>query len=56
MIPRNYEGNTEEEKTVPSSSNEIFTDQLGVRMMVRGWGGGRRYSACPLPLLQQATE
>jgi hypothetical protein len=37
-VPRNYEGNIEEEKTVPSSSNEIFTDQLGVWMMVRGRG------------------
>ncbi len=31
--------NTEEEKTVPSSLNEIFTDRLGIRVMVGGGGG-----------------
>jgi hypothetical protein len=30
--------NTEEEKTVPSSLNEIFTDRLGIRVMVKGGG------------------
>ncbi len=38
--------------TVTSSSNEISTDQLGYRMVVRG--KERRYYAAPTPVASRA--